>query len=140
MGQLSKALLMTLKRLHFFSIQWLLHKADSMIALGKDINYWNNCKAFYAANPQLNYQDFKQHQSYLIQVGGIVNNATNLQVRGISVPKAEIDVAFKNAVFAPSTLTYQGQSIFTHLDLTSQLNKIKLPVMLVWGAKRRITA
>ncbi len=117
------------------SIQWLLHKADSMIALGKDINYWNNCKAFYAANPQLSYQDFKQHQSYLIQVGGIVNNATNLQVRGISVPKAEIDVAFKNAVFAPSTLTYQGQSIFTHLDLTSQLNKIKLPVMLVWGAK-----
>ena len=117
------------------SIQWLLHKADSMIALGKDIDYWNNCKNFYAAHPVLTYNDFKQHQSYLIQVQGLAYNVTNMQVRGISVPKTEIDLAYKNAEFAPATLTYEGQSIFTHLDLTSQLHQIKLPVMLVWGAK-----
>jgi len=115
------------------SIQWLTHKADSLIALGKDVAYWNNCKQFYALHVTPSAADFKQHQSYLNQVNGIVSNVLNIQVQGISTPKYELALMFNNAEFAPKTLTYQGQSIFSHLDLTNQLNQIKLPLLLVWG-------
>lgn len=117
------------------SIQWMLHKADSMIALGKNLDYWNNCKNFYAVHPVLTYKEFKQHQSYLTQVYGLVSNGANIQTQSISTPKVELAVGYSNAEFAPATLTYEGESIFTHLDLTSKLNQITLPVMLVWGAQ-----
>ena len=116
------------------SIQWLLHNADSMIVLGKNVDYWNNCKQFYALHPVLTYNEFKQHQFYLIQLSGLVSNAINIGVRAISTPKVESLLAYSNAEFAPTVLTYEGESIFTHLDLTSKLNQITLPVMLVWGA------
>lgn len=117
------------------SVQWMLHKADSMIALGNNLAYWNNCKDFYHAQTALSYKQFKQHQSYLTQVFGIVSNSINLQVRDISVPQFEIGLSYANAEFAPSKLTYEGQSIFTHLDLTPKLNQIKTPILLIWGAK-----
>lgn len=117
------------------SIQWLLHKADSMIALGKNIDYWNNCKNFYALHPVLTAKEYKQHQSYLVQVYGLISNGLNVQVRSTSVPKVEVALSYSNAEFAPAALTYEGQSIFTHLDLTSKLHQITLPVMLVWGAQ-----
>lgn len=117
------------------SVQWMLQKADSMINLGNNLAYWNNCKAFYAAHPVLTYKEFKQHQSYLTQVFGIVFNGINFQVRDVSVPRFEVAQAYSNAEFAPALLTYEGQSIFTNLDLTSKLNQIQLPVMLIWGEK-----
>lgn len=117
------------------SVQWLLHRADSMIAIGKNVTYWQNCKNFYVQHPVLTYKEFKQHQAYLNDLSGISSNTANIQLRTTSSPKAEIDLAYKNAEFAPATLTYEGQSIFTHLNLTSKLNQITLPVMLVWGAK-----
>lgn len=117
------------------SMQWILHKADSLIAIGKNVDYWQNCKNFYVQHPVLTSKEFKQHMSYLNQVSGIMFNSSNVQIRNTSLPKFEIDLAFKNSEFAPAQLTYEGQSIFTHLDLTPKLNQITLPIMLVWGAK-----
>ncbi|MCB0507545.1 MAG: alpha/beta hydrolase [Chitinophagales bacterium] len=117
------------------SIQWILQKADSNIAIGKNVAYWNNCKNFYALHPTLTANEFKQHQLYLNQEKGILYNTTNVQSQETSIPKYEISVLYNNAEFAPKSLTYQGQSIFTHLDLTAQLHQIKLPILLVWGAK-----
>ncbi len=117
------------------SINWLLHKADSMIALGYNIDYWKNCKKYYILHPVLTYKEYAQHQAYLNQVKGIVFNTTNVQSQTVSVPKGELALVYNNAQFAPETLTYEGQSIFTHLDLTSRLHEIKLPIMLVWGAQ-----
>lgn len=116
------------------SSQWMIGKADSMIALNKNIDYWNTCKQFYYAHPVLTYKEFKQHQNYLNQVKGIAFNTTNIQTQTVSTPNAEIALLYNNAEFAPSTLTVQGKSIFTDLDLTSQLHQIQVPVLLVWGA------
>ncbi len=118
-----------------FSKQWMLGKADSMIALNSNIAYWQNCKLFYAQNPVISSKEFKQHQAYLNQVKGIVFNSTNLQSQTVSVPKGELALVYNNAEFAPATLSYEGQSIFTHLDLTSKLNTVRLPLLLVWGAQ-----
>ncbi len=116
------------------SIQWLLHKADSIIAGGgKDVAYWNNCKQYYTLHPVLTANEFKQHQSYLNQVSGIISNTSNIQTQSISTPKFELSLLYNSAEFAPAALMYEGQSIFTHLDLTSRLNQIKLPVLLIWG-------
>lgn len=115
------------------SIQWILQKADSNINAGKNVAYWNNCKQFYALHTTPSANEFKQHQSYLNQVNGIVSNVTNVQVQSTSVPKFELSLLYNNAEFAPKALTYQGQSIFSHLDLTTQLHQIKLPILLVWG-------
>lgn len=117
------------------SAQWMVHKADSMIALNSNIDYWKNCKLFYAQHPVLTYYEFKQHQNYLNQVKGIAFNTTNIQYQTISVPRGELQLVANNAEYAPKELTINGNSIFTALDLTAELNKIKLPVMLVWGAQ-----
>lgn len=117
------------------SKNWLLNKADSMLAIPKNVDYWNNCKKYYLANPVINSTTFPQHLTYLNQVNGIGYNSTNVQIGTVSLPKGELAVAISNAQFAVDNLTYQGQPIFTNLDLTSKLNQIKLPIMLVWGDK-----
>ena len=117
------------------SRQWILHRADSMIGIGKNIDYWNNAKKFYAAHPLITSAEFIQHGTYLSQVKGLGYNSSNIQIGTVSLPKGELAVAISNAKFAADYLTYEGQSIFTHLDLTSKLNQITLPIMLVWGDK-----
>lgn len=119
------------------SIAWLMQKADSVIALNDPISqpFWLNCKNYYVAHPVLTKDDYKQHQIYLNQVKGITYNTANMTVQSTSKPQTEINILYENQAFAPSVLTYEGQSIFTHLDLTSRLNEIKTPVLLIWGAK-----
>lgn len=118
------------------SKQWVMPKADSFIMHGTNIEkqYWTNCKNYYAANPTITPAVFKQHQVYVTQLKGIIFNTINIQSRSVSIPKSEIALAYNNTDFALSTLKYEGQSIFTHLDLTSKLNQIQLPVFLAWGA------
>lgn len=117
------------------SKQWLLHKADSMIAIPKDVDYWLNCKKYTAANDITNSKTLTQHIKYINQLGGTISNTTNISTQNISLPHVEVAVAISNSEFASDNLTYEGQPIYTHLDLTSKLNQIKLPVMLIWGAK-----
>lgn len=123
------------------SKQWMLPKVDSFIANGTNIekNYWTNCLNYYSIHPTFTPDVFKQHQYYVSQLKGIISNTINIQSRSTSIPKSEIALAYNNADFALNTLMYEGQSIFTHLDLTNQLNKIQLPIMLAWGALDGIT-
>ena len=115
------------------SVQWVLHRADSIIAAGGDASYWKNAKQFYLQHPVITSDQFKQHLAYVNQLKGVAFNTLNIQYQTVSTPKAELGLVFNNAEFAPSTLTYEGQSIFTHLNLTSKLNTIRLPLMLGLG-------
>lgn len=119
------------------SIAWLMQKADSVIAENNNISlpYWINCKNYYTAHPVLTKDDYKQHQIYLNQVKGITFNTVNMTTQSASKPQTELNVLYENQAFAPSVLTFEGQSIFTHLDLTARLNEIKIPILLVWGAR-----
>lgn len=117
------------------SIAWLLQKADSVIAENNQTSlyYWLNCKSYYTQHPVLTKDEYKQHQIYLNQVKGITFNIGNMTTQSASKPQTELNVLYENQAYAPATLTYEGQSIFTHLDLTSRLNEIKTPLLLVWG-------
>ncbi|MFN8284852.1 MAG: alpha/beta hydrolase [Chitinophagales bacterium] len=119
------------------SIAWLMQKADSVIAENNQTSlyYWQNCKNYYAAHPVLTKDNYKQHQTYLNQVKGITFNTNNMTVQSTSKPQTELNVLYENQTFAPQTLTYEGQSVFTHLDLTARLNEFKTPVLLVWGLR-----
>lgn len=117
------------------SINWMLQKADSALSTNTNNAYWQNCKNYYSIHPILTKNDFKQHQNYLNQVKGIIFNTGNTTLSNSSKPTSELSVTYNNAEFAPATLTYQGQSIFTQVDLTAQLHLIKTPILLVWGAK-----
>jgi pimeloyl-ACP methyl ester carboxylesterase len=117
------------------SANFVKHNADSMIALGKDVSYWKTCKQFYADHPTITSKEFNQHLTYVNQSNGVAYNTSNIQYQTVSLPKGELALVVNNAQFAPNSITIEGQSIFTAMDLTSQLNKIKLPLMLVWGAK-----
>jgi pimeloyl-ACP methyl ester carboxylesterase len=121
--------------LQVLSRNWLLRRVDSMIAIPKNVDYWINCKNYYATRPVITNKEFNQHGTYLSQLNGVGYNVGNVQIGTVSLPKGELAVAINNAIFAPEHLTYEGQSVFTHLDLTSKLNQIKLPIMLVWGDK-----
>lgn len=121
--------------LQVLSRNWILHKADSMIAIGKNVDYWINCKKYYNQHPLITNKEFTQHGTYLSQVNGVGYNTSNVQIGTVSLPKGELAVAINNAKYAADYLTYEGQSIFTHLDLTPKLNLIKIPIMLVWGDK-----
>jgi len=117
------------------SVQMTLPKIDSLIAIGKDVNFWNNAKQFYAAHPTMTVEDFAQHEKYVGQLGGLISNTSNVQTRNISLPKVELAVVVSNSSYASTNLSYKGQPIFSNFDLTAELNKIKLPIMLVWGEK-----
>jgi pimeloyl-ACP methyl ester carboxylesterase len=117
------------------SRNWLLQRADSMIAIGKNVDYWVNCKKYYLAHPVITSNEFVQHLAYVSQVNGVGYNTSNVKTSTVSLPKGELAVAINNSKFASDNLTYEGQPVLTHLDLTSKLNQIKLPILLVWGDK-----
>lgn len=117
------------------SVNWLLQRADSMLALHVNDAYWQNVKDIYAAYPAItNVHMFQQHLSFLGQVNGIVYNTSNLAAQSISLPKYESFVGSYNSMFTINHLSYNQASLF-EMDLTDQLYKIKVPLLLIWGRK-----
>lgn len=115
------------------SVNWLMPKIDSMLALQVNQAYWQNMKNLYTSQPAIeNYERFQQHISVLGQINGMLFNTTNIKAQTTTLPKYETFVGPYNSFFATNNLSYNHASIY-NLDLTGELNKIKTPLLLVWG-------
>lgn len=114
------------------SRQWVLNGAAASIALNKDVNYWTKAIEFYKSNTQIVADNFVEHATYLGKLNGGRYNK-NVKVEDTYLPKFEVVAFANNPFFVGHNITYKGNSIYTHLDLTGELNKIKLPTFLIWG-------
>jgi pimeloyl-ACP methyl ester carboxylesterase len=116
------------------SKQKLLALADSNIANNINITYWQAQQAFYAANPTFNSNVFAKHINTLQQNNGIVYNITNIKLRVTDAPNTPVDAIYKNLLTSYNNIKYNNQ-YFTNINLTSSLNKIKIPILLAWGGQ-----
>lgn len=114
------------------SIQWIKNGANAKIAANKDVAYWNKALEFYKTNTQITADNFLEHATYLGKLnGGIFNKKFNRPKSYL--PALEISAFLSNPVFVGENITYKGNSIYTHLDLTNELYKIKIPTFVMWG-------
>ena len=114
------------------SRQWIINRAKLNILAGKDVNYWKNALQFYEKNTQIIADNFLEHASYLGKLNGARYNK-NVKVQKVYMPKFELDAFGKNPFFVGYNITYKGESVYTALNLTNELYKIKLPTHIVWG-------
>lgn len=114
------------------SIQWIKNGANAKIALNQDVAYWNKALEFYKTNTVITADNFLEHATYLGKLNGGIYNKNHTTVKSY-LPAIEISAFLSNPIFVGENITYKGNSIYTHLDLTSELNKIKLPSFVMWG-------
>jgi pimeloyl-ACP methyl ester carboxylesterase len=116
------------------SRQWVINYAVAAIAANKNKDYWNRAIDFYAKTPKILAGDFLQHAAYLGKADGAIYNTAAKNPTSY-VPAFESQAFIDNAFFTSENMKIGGVSIFEAMDLTSQINKIKIPVLLIWGSR-----
>lgn len=114
------------------SRQWIINGAKASILLNKDVDYWKKALAFYDKNTQITADNFLEHATYLGKLNGGRYNK-NVKVEKSYMPKFEVIAFANNPFFVGNNITYKGNSIYTHLNLTDEIHKIKLPTIVIWG-------
>jgi proline iminopeptidase len=114
------------------SIQWIKNGANAKIAANKDVDYWKKALEFYKTNTQITADNFLEHATYLGKLNGGIYNKNHTTLKSY-LPAIEISAFLSNPIFVGNNITYKGKSIYTALDLTSELYKIKLPTFVMWG-------
>lgn len=112
----------------------VLQMADSNIAKNSNIPYWQSKIDYYNAHPLFTADVFNEHINILQQNNGIIFNANNVKQRSTDAPNTPVDAVYKNQLKSYSDIKYNGQ-YFTSLNLTPLLNKIDIPILLIWGDK-----
>lgn len=114
------------------SIQWIKNGANAKIALKQEVAYWQKALEFYKTNTIITADNFLEHAIYLGKLnGGIFNK--NFNKPKSYIPAIEITAFLSNPFFVGNNITYKGKSVYTDLDLTKELYKIKLPTYIMWG-------
>ncbi len=115
------------------SRQWAINGALLNIAQKKRVDYWKKALQFYDRNTEIVADNFFDHAKYLSDLKG--NRWTDPKNEKSYMPAYEMSSFLKNLSFVGKNITYKGNDVYTHLDLTSELSKITLPTLLIWGAK-----
>jgi len=116
------------------SRQWVINGANASILLNKDADYWRKALQFYNSNPQVIADNFVDHATYLNKLKGAVYNS-NFERPKSYFPAFETVAFLNNPFFVGHNITVKGESIYTALDLSAELNKIKLPTFVMWGER-----
>lgn len=113
------------------SRQWIINGANDNISKGKKVSYWQGALRFYEKNPQIVADNFVDHAKYLGELKG--GKYTDSKIQDSYMPAYELSAFLQNPFFVGHNITYKGNSVYTHLDLTSELHKIKIPTYIIWG-------
>ncbi|HUH74016.1 MAG TPA: alpha/beta hydrolase [Chitinophagales bacterium] len=114
------------------SRQWILNGAAASIARNKDVGYWQKAIEFYKTNTAITADNFIEHATYLGKLNGGIYNKKLTKLKSY-IPAIEISAFLSNPLFVGHNITYKGKSVYTDLDLTNELYKIKLPSFVMWG-------
>jgi proline iminopeptidase len=111
--------------------KWTLDKADSLIAIGERVDFWDYCKNWYAENP--NYSSLsKQPYQFAVAAGGDLYDDQRYR------DSAKIDF-IQLALNSPFSTDYLFSQVkatkvdYTGWDVSSELHKIRLPSLIIWG-------
>lgn len=111
--------------------KWTLQKADSLIALGERVEFWENCKEWYKIN--LKYSSMaKPPYQFAVAAGG------DLFSQQQYTDSARIDF-IQLALKSPFSTDYLFSQVkatkvdYTGWDISHRLGEIILPSLIVWG-------
>lgn len=116
------------------SRQWVINYAVAAIATNKNKDYWNRAIEFYNKTPIITADAFQQHAAYLGKADGAIYNTTAKNPTSY-IPAFESQAFIDNAFFVSKNMKINGVSIFEAMDLTSRINAIKIPTLIIWGAR-----
>jgi pimeloyl-ACP methyl ester carboxylesterase len=116
------------------SRQWVINGAVKKIAAGQDVAYWQKALQFYQNNPKILASNFVDHAAYLGKLDGGIYNKNFTRPKSY-FPAFESQAFLSNPFFVGNNMVINGESIYAVMDLTSGMNKITLPTLLIWGDK-----
>ncbi len=116
------------------SRQWVINGANQKIAEGKDVAYWRKALDYYKNNPKILAKNFIDHATYLGKLDGAIYNKNFTRPESY-FPAFESQAFLSNPFFVGNNMTIDGESIYEIMNLTSGMNKITLPTLLIWGDK-----
>ena len=111
--------------------RWTLHKADSLIALGERLEFWQNARKWFEQNPSYSSMSKPPYQ-FAIAAGADLYDSQQY------IDSARIDY-IQLALQSPFSTDYlfsqiKGTKIdYTGWNMHDQLNRITLPSLIVWG-------
>jgi pimeloyl-ACP methyl ester carboxylesterase len=129
------------------SVEWVKSRAQTLITLGTDVDFWQGALTWYAANPTVTNETLSQHGAYLSRAfdSGWVDESHAPNAYGLDriflsasdgfalltqlafrqYPKATPQSAWGDT---PLTRMYHD------VDLTPEMGSITVPSLIVWGA------
>lgn len=111
--------------------KWTLQKADSLIALGERVDFWEYCKQWYADHPSYSSVSKPPYQFAVAAGGDLYNNQSYLDSAKIDF----IQLALKSP-FSTDYLFSQvkGTKVdYTGWDVSEELKQVTLPSLIIWG-------
>jgi len=117
------------------SLQVMTSYAQSMVAQHVDVSFWNYVLSWYARNPNFT-SDQLEHYAFLEKANGYIHDPT-VKRDPATFPEFSFNYIFNSPADVPMSLTNYNQVIrnfiISDIDLTSSMQNITLPTLIVWG-------
>lgn len=111
--------------------RWTLQKADSLISVGERVAFWENAKRWFEQNPSYSSMSKPPYQFAIAAGGDLYDSQRYLDSAKIDF----IQIALKSP-FSTDYLFSQvkGTKVdYTGWTVADQINKVKLPSLIIWG-------
>ena len=111
--------------------KWTLQKADSLIALGERVAFWENCKSWYSDNVGYSSMSKPPYQ-FAVAAGGDLYDSQKY------MDSARIDF-IQLALMSPFSTDYLFSQVkstkvdYTGWNVSDQLDRVTLPALVIWG-------
>ena len=109
--------------------EWVLAKADELLAEGKDPEFWNYAKHWYAEHPAPVYSDIEPY-IFVSAAGGDVFDYEKFNAIN-KIPYLRL--FFKSPISIAFLIKQTDPSFANGLDLTPELQQIHIPSLVLWG-------
>ena len=117
------------------SLAWMTSYAQAAVAQNIDVDFWNYVLTWYERNPNFT-SDQLEHYAFLERANGYIHDPT-LKRDPATFPEFTFDYMFNSPADEAMALTNYNHVIknfiISDIDLTSQMQNITLPSLILWG-------
>ena len=114
------------------SMIWVKEWARRQIALHRHAMYWNYALRWYERNPEFTSAQL-MHYQLVKKCNGYMVNQTTADRPGANTPGKWLLKPYKMINYFKNYRCTLSRLIISELDLSSSLDEIKIPTLIVWG-------
>ena len=116
------------------SKEWIISKAEEQIVLGKDVDFWRKEIAWYISNPNLtNVTNYERHGNNVNKLNGTFFDPSKAPSQGEQSSLVFNSPFNISALLNPYYLRNNIIDWLWTLNFTTEMNKIKIPSLILWG-------